>query len=75
MQAPGDFPQYEGHISYITDYQKHKKYCLQPSYVETERNTHTSDTFHKKIQEACHDYHLITVRRTLTSEPKSKLAE
>jgi hypothetical protein len=54
MQAPGDFPQYEGHVSYITDYQKHKKYCLQPSYVETECNTHTSDTSRKKIQEACH---------------------
>lgn len=74
MQAQRDFPLYEEHISCITDCQKHKKCCLQSSYVEKAHNTHISDTFQKMIQEACHDYHLNTVRNTLTREPESKLA-
>lgn len=74
MQAQRDFPLYEEHISCITDCQKHTKYCLQSSYVEMAHNTHISDTFQKTIQEACQDDHLNKVRKTLTSEPESKLA-
>lgn len=74
MQAQRDFHLCEGHVSCITDCQKHKKYCLRSSYVEMKHNTHTSDTFHKKTQEACHDDNLITVRSTLKSEPESELA-